>query len=318
MDYDFEIERVIEEIRRRGARKIGLQLPEGLKIYATTLAEEISKYTNAEVIISGNSCYGACDIDEKLREIVDLLFHFGHTPLPHLEEEKVIFIELRSSVDVKKVIRKAVKEIKGDEVGLVTTVQHIHTLGEVKRLLASYGKKAVIGKSFLKYDGQVLGCEYSSAKLPCDEILFIGSGSFHPIGIALYVGKKVIAADPFTMHIQVHEPEEVRKRRYKVIERALDAKSFGIIVGMKSGQFNMEKAIYLKEEAMKKGLKAFIIAMDEINEEKLLAYRVDAFIKTACPRVVEDLASFDKPVLTMDEFEVVIGNKSWEDLGYVF
>ncbi len=321
--YDFELGKIKELIKERGAKRVGLQLPEGIKTVATDIAAEISKETGAEVIISGNSCYGACDIDEKLMRNVDLLFHFGHTDTfsfykrkPVLKEnyqKKVVFIELRSGVDVKPAVEKAVAEIKGDTVGLVATVQHVHALKEAKILLARFGKKAIIGKSRLKYDGQVLGCDFSSAMGTCDEILFVSSGGFHPAGIALYVGKRVIAADPFTMQIRIYEPEEQRKKRYLVIARALDAKSVAIIVGMKSGQFELSKAIELKRKTVEKGLNAYLITMDEITEDNLLAFNVDAFVNTACPRLVEDFTHFKKPVLSIKEFEVVLGERRWED-----
>ncbi|MEA1957169.1 MAG: diphthamide biosynthesis enzyme Dph2 [Euryarchaeota archaeon] len=320
--YDFELGKIKELIKERGARRVGLQLPEGIKTVATDIATEISKETGAEVIISGSSCYGACDIDEKLMRNVDMLFHFGHTEtflqakkfvLREKVPKKVVFIELRSGVDVKPAVEKAVAEIKGDMAGLVATVQHVHALKEAEILLARLGKKAIIGKSRLKYDGQVLGCEFSSAAVPCDEILFVGSGSFHPAGLALYTGKRVIAADPFTMQIAVYEADELRKKRYLVIARALDAKSVAIIVGMKTGQFELSKAIELKRRTVEKGLNAYLITMDEIREDKLLGFKVDAFVNTACPRLVEDFTHFKKPVLSIKEFEVVLGERRWED-----
>ncbi len=318
--YDFELGKIKELIKERGAKRVGLQLPEGIKTVATDIASEISKETGAEVIISGNSCYGACDIDEKLMRNVDMLFHFGHTDTfsfkkrkPVLKEKKVFFIELRSNVDIKPAVEKAVAEIQGDTVGLVATVQHVHALKEAKILLARFGKKAIIGKSRLKYDGQVLGCDFSSAMGTCEEILFVSSGGFHPAGIALYVGKRVIAADPFTMQISIYEPEEQRKKRYLVIARALDAKSVAIIVGMKTGQFELDKAIELKRKTVEKGLNAYLVTMDEISEDKLLGFKVDAFVNTACPRLVEDFTHFKKPVLSIKEFEVVLGERRWED-----
>ncbi len=319
--YDFELEQIKKLIKERGAKRVGLQLPEGLKTEVTDIAAEISKDTGAEVIISGNSCYGACDIDEKLERIVDVLFHFGHTQTFFLKKEpllrkvkKVVFIELRSSVNVKPVVEKAVAEIKGDTVGLVATVQHAHALKEAKAVIIHSGKKAVIGKSRLKYDGQILGCDFSSAVVPCKEILCIGSGSFHPVGLALYTGKRVIAADPFTMQISIYEAEELRKKRYMTIARSLDAKSVGIIVGMKSGQFDLSEAIDLKKKAVEKGIGAYLIAMDDIEEDKLLGFKVDAFVNTACPRVAEDFVHFEKPVLSVKEFEVVLGERKWEDI----
>jgi len=318
--YEFELERIKKLIKERGAIRVGLQLPDGLKTRSTDIALEISKDTGVEVIISGNSCYGACDVDKQLEKVVDLLFHFGHTDIFSLKKrktvvkEKIVFIELRSRVDIKPTVEKAVVQIEGGAVGLTATVQHVHTLNEAKILLARYGKKAVIGKSRLKYDGQVLGCDFSAAMVPCDEILFIGSGGFHPAGLALYTGKRVIAADPFTKQICVYEAEEERKKRYIAIARALDAKSFGIIVGMKSGQFNLNEAISLRRKAIEKGLNAYLIAMDEIREDKLLGFDVDAFVNTACPRLAEDFVHFVKPVISAMEFEVVLGERRWEDI----
>ena len=323
--YDFELDKIKELIKNRDARRVGLQLPEGLKTVAIDIASEITKDTGAEVIISGSSCYGACDVDEKLERIVDLLFHFGHSDTfsfkkrkPVLKEKvkrKVFFIELRSNVGIKSVLEKAIEELKGDCVGLVATVQHVHALEEAKILLAHAGKRTVIGKSKnLKYDGQVLGCDFSSVTVPCDEILFLGSGSFHPIGLALYEGKRVIAADPFTMQINIHEPDEQRKKRYIAIGRALDAKSVGILIGQKCGQIKLNEATALRRKAVHKGLDAYLIAMEEITEANLLGFKVDAFVNTACPRLAEDFVQFKKPVISATEFEVVLGERDWKDL----
>jgi len=308
----------VEQIKVRNAKSVGIQLPEGVRPVATELADAITAKTGAEVIISGNSCYGACDIDDKLLRIVDILFHFGHTEYfgSHSllsECEKVCFIELRSEVDVKHVVKTAVKELKGETVCVVSTVQHIHMLKDAISVIAQHGKNAVTGKSpMLRYAGQVLGCDFSAAKVPCDEILFIGSGSFHPAGLALYTGMRVVAADPFTNWLRIFYGEEERKKRYLAVARALDATTFGIIIGMKSGQCNLSEARRLKEGAIRRGLNAYLIAMDEITEERLLACEADAFVNTACPRLAEDFVRHN--MLSAREFEVVIGQRNWEEM----
>jgi 2-(3-amino-3-carboxypropyl)histidine synthase len=332
--YDLELGRVRDEIKKRNARVIGLQFPDGLKMYANEVATEISEESGVEVevIISGNSCYGACDVDEKLEQMVDVLFHWGHseTPLFHQYRykynKKCVFIELRSNVDVKPVVEKALEEIEGEKVGLVTTVQHVHALDEVKILLSGRGKQAVIKKISevntamnpikIKYDGQVLGCDFYCAMIPSEEILFVGGGSFHPSGLALYTGKKIIAADPFTSQINIFKGEQMRKKRYVVIERSLEAKSFGVIIGQKSGQCNLNVAKSVYRKARERGFAACLITMTEIKEEKMMQFSmgVDAFINTACPRIVEDFVYFRTPVLTVAEFEVVIGDRRWEDI----
>ncbi len=82
---------------------------------------------------------------------------------------------------------------------------------------------------------------------------------------------------------------------------------------MKTGQFELSKAIALKRKTVEKGLKAYLITMNEITEDNLLAFNVDAFVNTACPRLVEDFTHFKKPVLSIKEFEVVLGEMRWED-----
>lgn len=330
-EFELELEQIKSLIEERRVRRVGLQIPSGLKRVAVAIVAEICKETGADVILSGNSCYGPCDIDWKLKEIVDILIHFGHTatsafPIGNGESrgvgdgvdrqlkekihDNVLFVGLRSTIEIEPVVEMAVAEIRGDRLALVATLQHLHRLDGAKAVLARAGKQAVIGK-----DGQVLGCEFSScAQFSCDEVLFVGSGSFHPAGIALYTGKRVIAADPFMGRISVFEQNKLIRERYNVIGRALDANSFGILIGMKSGQFKLDAAVALQRRAAAKGLEAYLIALDEINEDQLLGFKVDGFVNTACPRLAEDFVHFKKPVLSINEFEIVLGERSWDDI----
>jgi 2-(3-amino-3-carboxypropyl)histidine synthase len=42
---------------------------------------------------------------------------------------------------------------------------------------------------------------------------------------------------------------------------------------------------------------------------------VEAFVNTACPRIsMDDPSKFKKPVLTVNEALVVVGELSWEEL----
>lgn len=85
--YDFEIENVIEKIKKGNFRHIGLQFPEGLKRYAVRIADEIEAKTQAKTIIFFDPTYGACDI--KLGDAkdlnIDLLVHFGHEKFKDLK-----------------------------------------------------------------------------------------------------------------------------------------------------------------------------------------------------------------------------------------
>lgn len=79
--YDFETNRIIKVIKKRRAKFVGLQFPDGLKGYAVEIADEIEKKTNARTVIFIDPLYGACDTKENEAEMLglDMIVHFGHT-----------------------------------------------------------------------------------------------------------------------------------------------------------------------------------------------------------------------------------------------
>jgi len=85
--YDLELERVVQEIRKRKAKLVLLQFPDGLKPYATSVVdflESQTKETKTEFLIWFGSCYGACDVPTGLERInpkIDLVIQFGHNEL---------------------------------------------------------------------------------------------------------------------------------------------------------------------------------------------------------------------------------------------
>jgi 2-(3-amino-3-carboxypropyl)histidine synthase len=283
--YDFEIERINREIKKRKAKRVLIQLPEGLKGRFLEIADRL----NAECVLSGDPCFGACDIQTYPE--TDLTIHFGHSKM--LESKKVIYVESRSDADISGVVKKAAIGLSG-KIGLITTVQHIDELKEAKRLLENAGKKIIIG-------GQVLGCDVSNAikvKDKVDWFLFIGSGRFHGLGVAYFTGKQVMLADPYTGKIELIEPESLEKEKYLRIEKAHNARTYGIIVGTKPGQ----KKMLIAEKIRKRLGRAYLIFMNEITPERLDYLPFDAFIITACPRIViDDWKNYRKPILLSEE-----------------
>jgi 2-(3-amino-3-carboxypropyl)histidine synthase len=246
---------------------------------------------------------------------VDMLFHFGHAGMG--KHGNVVFIEARSNIDVMPAVRAALPLLKASKIGLVTTVQHVHKLGEVCKFLKEHERDCIIGKGDLRvvYPGQVLGCNFTAARVDCEEYLYIGSGFFHPLGVAIATGKRVIAADPYLKKAVEVAPEKFLRKRSGYIAKAMDAKVFGIIVSTKSGQDRMELAWKLKENAKKHGKEGFIIIMDLVTPEQLLAFKADAYVNSACPRItIDDAERFHAPVLTPQEFEIVLGEREWENM----
>lgn len=244
-----------------------------------------------------------------------MLFHFGHAGMGGYEN--VVFIEARSSIDVIPAVKSALPLLKAGRIGIITTVQHIHKLEEISKFLRENGKEAVIGKGDLRvrYPGQVIGCNFTAARVDCEEILYVGSGFFHPLGVAIATRKRVIAADPYLNQAVEVSPERLLRKRHGYIAASMSAKVFGIIVSTKNGQNRMRLAQRLEESANNHKREAFIIMMDLVTPEQLLAFKVDAYVNTACPRItIDDAERFHVPVLTPQEFEIVLGERKWEAL----
>jgi 2-(3-amino-3-carboxypropyl)histidine synthase len=299
-------------------------MPEGLKPEAPKLAKIVEK-CGALAIISADPCYGACDIAVAEAEGlgVDLIVHFGHAKMVKHEQVPTIYVEARATVTVDKAVEQSLPLLSGYiTVGLATSVQHLQAFNQARKILTLAGKTVIIGDTGqIAYPGQVSGCNYSNAKSIANEVeafLFVGGGMFHALGIALSTSKPTIIADPYDNRAYPinAEAQKILKQRFTCIQEAKSAKEFGIFVGLKPGQKHLDNALHMKELAEKNGKTAYLLAAREINPETLLEFpSIDAYVNTACPRVsLEATGKFQKPVLTVNEFMVVCGEFSWENM----
>lgn len=283
------------------------------------LAKEIERQTGALVVISGDPCYGACDVDTALLDEVDLMLHLGHAELGEAQD-RVIFLEARMPQDLREAVERAVPMLKSKRVGVTTTIQHVHKLNQALEVLKEHGIEGLVGpaEGRLKCPGQVLGCCYSAARaLDADEYLFIGTGQFHPLGIALATGKRVLIADPVTCEVSEIDTEPMLRRRFGAIARAAGAKRFAVLVSKKPGQRRMELARRLKTLGELMGKEMFLVYLDNIEPDRLLNLGAEAAVSTACPRIaLDDAAKYRIPVLTPPEFEVLTGERRWEEYGF--
>jgi len=300
---------LVAELKKRGAQKVALQFPEGLKRRAAEYATAL-KTAGFEVIVSGDPCYGACDLALDTLAIADVLIHFGHAPVD--DRQNVIFEPYYVGFDVT-VLKHALPLLKGNMVCLVTTVQHVHLLPGMTTFLQEQGIDARVadGSTRTPFRGQVLGCSFAAAKVPgADEILFVGTGIFHAIGIAIATRKRVIALDPLTGITQEVNGDTLLRRRFAVMERARKAQTVGIILSTKSGQQRMALAQRLSALSPN----TTIVMMREVNPDELLNLGFACYVNTACPRLAyDDQVRFPVPVLSPQEFEIVCGVRTWDD-----
>jgi len=79
--YDLDIPAAIAKIKDKNAKRVCIQLPDGLKPYAQEIQDALEKETDAEIFIWAGSCYGACDTPVEVKNLgVDLLIQWGHSP----------------------------------------------------------------------------------------------------------------------------------------------------------------------------------------------------------------------------------------------
>ncbi len=318
--WDYEINRIVETIEERGASAVGLQFPEGLKRRAPRVADDLRERLPAsvDVLLSGNPCYGACDLDTELMRRTDVFVHFGHSPMK--ESDKIIYVPLFSNVDVTPVMAAAREELSDPEddpaVGLVTTAQHMNKFDEMRDWLENreYAVETRRGDDRLTHEGQVLGCNYASADVDADQILYVGGGKFHPLGLAMeHPEKTVVIADPVNNAVHVADTDQFMRQRYAAVHAAMDADEWGVIFCTKIGQgrWNIAQDLVADNE------NAYLITMDEVTPDRLTNFGLDAYVNTGCPRVTtDDGPQFKQPLLTPQEYRIAIGEEPLDNLNF--
>lgn len=90
-NYNFEIPKTIAQIKKNGAKKVALQMPEGLLMYGCSIVDIIERFSSSstpgedsvECVIMGDVTYGACCIDDYTARALgcDMMVHYGHSCL---------------------------------------------------------------------------------------------------------------------------------------------------------------------------------------------------------------------------------------------
>lgn len=91
MEIELELDKAVNEIKKNKAKKVLIQLADGLKPRASEIVEYLEKETNAKCFIWLESCFGSCDIpqDKILEKNIDLILQFGHSDEIKAEKQKL-------------------------------------------------------------------------------------------------------------------------------------------------------------------------------------------------------------------------------------
>ena len=82
VSYDLHMEDAVAEIHKAGAKRVLIQLPDGLKPHADQIQSYIAKACpDVQLVFWADSCFGACDAPIHVKHLgFDLLLAFGHAP----------------------------------------------------------------------------------------------------------------------------------------------------------------------------------------------------------------------------------------------
>jgi 2-(3-amino-3-carboxypropyl)histidine synthase len=315
-------EDLFAELRRAHPARIVLQVPAGLVRNAHELVERLRAETGAVVVLAARACFGACDFpsrDEAPR--ADVAVVLGHAPIPNVTLPRpTFFVEMREPggnpaaladlLDTRRVPRR---------LGIVASVQHLDLVPLLTQELGRRGYEVREGQGDrrLAYAVQALGCNYTGAESiasDVDAFLFVGTGRFHPIGLAFAVDRPVWSLDPLQNTLEPPiDRAELIGRRLLAVAAARDARRWGILVSTFGGQNRSPTALALQERARAKGREAELLMFDRLDPRDLEGRAFDAYVNTACPRIaLDDGASYSRPILTPPEFLMALGELPME------
>ncbi|HID80466.1 MAG TPA: diphthamide biosynthesis enzyme Dph2 [Ignisphaera sp.] len=313
-DYDFELEHVASVITATGAKRILIQLPEGLQKCSEVVVSELRKHAGSDVdiFVSLNPSYGACLVDEYTADSIgaDLIVHFGHLEYPYYKPRKrTIFIPVEYRGADRDKILNVLMSVCADEAGkvcLVTTAQHIKLVNEVVHALAKHCS--------IEFRDTILGCKPANT-WGCGKTVVIAGGKFHCITQALYaINDDVLCLDPYTYNLwnPKKDAERILRVRYWKMYNARDARKWLLIDGM-YGQSRPE-VLHRITELLRNQDRNYVVAkvlrLDEYVLRNIGIENFDAIVVLSCPRIaIDDLEHIEVPVLTPGEALMLLEGK---------
>jgi 2-(3-amino-3-carboxypropyl)histidine synthase len=299
-------ERIFKEIEEKHPGSVSLNGPDGILPQVQQTAINITEKFGIPAYVLADTTWGTCDLNSNAGKILGtgIQFNIGHTINTESIEKNVILIDAFDDVKFDDVAKKCAGILSGKIIGLVSDSQHLHQMKKVEEIFTNNGIKVKIGKGGGQLnDGQVFGCEFypvTKLKKDVDAYVFLGQSNFHASGIALSTNMPTYVLDPYFNEVrEVTEfAQKLKKKATLAIYKAVDAKSFGIIIGLKEGQLSKLFALQFKKDLEKEGKTVQLFALTDITSERLNNLKgIEAFIQVACPRISTD-NQFDKPVLS--------------------
>uniref|UniRef100_A0A663MKB8 2-(3-amino-3-carboxypropyl)histidine synthase subunit 1 n=1 Tax=Athene cunicularia TaxID=194338 RepID=A0A663MKB8_ATHCN len=307
-NYNFEIPKTIWRIRQAQAKKVALQMPEGLLMFACTIADIVERFTDAEAVVMGDVTYGACCVDDYTARALgaDFLVHYGHScliPIDATQGLKMLYVFVDIKIDTSHFLETIrFNFTAGTSLALVSTIQFVSTVQAASQELCSQYKVCVPQCKPLS-PGEILGCTSPRLVQDTDAIVYLGDGRFHLESIMIAnPGIPAYRYDPYSkVFSQEHySHKHMRHARQDAIRTATGARCWGLILGTLGRQGSPGILQHLESRLRALGRPFVRVLLSEIFPSKLRLFPdVDAWVQVACPRLSIDWGeAFSKPLLT--------------------
>lgn len=330
-NYNFEIHKTVWNIRKQNAKRVALQMPEGLLIYSLIISDILEEFCQVETLVMGDVSYGACCIDDFTARSLDCDFivHYAHSCLVPIDvtEIKVLYVFVTINIDETHLIKTIKRNFdQGTQIAIFGTIQFNPTIHSVKAILENDLEKPIYlipPQTRPLSKGELLGC--TSARLNKEHIqatIYVGDGRFH-LESSMIHNPDIPAYryDPYDRKFtrEYYDQKQMTRVREDAVVTARKAKKVGLILGALGRQGNPVTLQKLETQLSQKGIQVVKIILSEIFPQKLSMFDdVDAFVQVACPRLSIDWGyAFNKPLLTPYEAMVMLEqDKMWDEKYY--
>jgi len=211
-------------------------------------------------------------------------------------------------------------------IAMLTTIQHRSLLAWMVEHLrdsaiergSTLNCTVPMGGDRVSFPGHILGCDLSSVDPVAPDmdvpLLFLGSGLFHPLGMAVSSRRPVLRLDTTSGDVEWVDPDRLVRTRFGLAARIKEVEKVGLLVSRKLGQYRDPAPFIslLKEQ----GKKVSIYEGDTLSPGNLANLPEDVFVSLACPRLALDDGSRSqggKTILTPFEARMGLGLESPED-----
>lgn len=320
-NYNFEIQKTVWNIRKHNAKRVALQMPEGLLIYSLIISDILEQFCQVETIVMGDVSYGACCIDDYTARALDcdFIIHYAHSCLVPIDITtiKVLYVFVTINIDETHLLKTIKRNFNPEQhLAMFGTIQFNPTIHSVKQKLEQDHIYVTPPQSMPLSKGEVLGCTSARLDQKIDAMIYVGDGRFH-MESAMIHNPEVPAFryDPYSRKFtqEYYDHKEMKEVRQWAIEHARGARKIGLILGSLGRQGSPATLDKLEQKLKLHDVTVVKIILSEIFPQKLAMFDdIDAFVQVACPRLSIDWGyAFEKPLLTPYEAMVMMDEDKW-------